>query len=322
MLIPFGLKDGKYYDVSEVERGRGCGCICPSCKQVLVARKGDPEKMAHHFAHDKKAQEDQEEKIECEYSFCVVARLVIKQSLRDLTTFKIQSPEWKIMLSEEDIYDRTRTVTGYVTQANTLTFKGFEVEPTSSYNEIDVLCFVNGYPIGIYFSYQGRPTFSPDRRGKLSILEVDLEPLKLLYHDFKNQAYDSFKDLALAYVLENGCRRWLSHARYASRENELTKKLKAIIEESNTRPPEPLVDVAVVSKIRYKPYKKPRKHVAQQVMSTVTRRPAGESCVRCKYGVANYVDNLICAPCLQYYYGQGIFHIGEIKKVIKHAFNV
>lgn len=39
MLIPFGLKDGKYYDVSEVERGRACGCICPSCKQVLVAKK-------------------------------------------------------------------------------------------------------------------------------------------------------------------------------------------------------------------------------------------------------------------------------------------
>lgn len=27
MLIPFGLKDGKYYDVTEVERGRACGCI-------------------------------------------------------------------------------------------------------------------------------------------------------------------------------------------------------------------------------------------------------------------------------------------------------
>ncbi len=35
MLIPFGLKDGKYYDVSEVERGRACGCICPSCNHVL-----------------------------------------------------------------------------------------------------------------------------------------------------------------------------------------------------------------------------------------------------------------------------------------------
>ncbi|EMK6928218.1 hypothetical protein V9K35_004431 [Vibrio alginolyticus] len=320
MLIPFGLKDGKYYDVSEVERGRACGCICPSCKQVLVARKGDPAKMAHHFAHDKKAQEEQEEKVECAYSFCVVARLVIKQTLRELTTFEIQSPEWKITLSEEDKYDRTRTVTGYVTQASTLTFKEFEVEPTSPYSEVDVLCFVNGYPIGIYFTYQGRPTYSPDRKGKLSILEVDLEPLKLLFHDFKNQSYDSFKDLALAYTLYDGCRRWLSHARYASRENELTKKLKAMIEESNTQPPEP--SLSTINEIQrvHRPYKKPRKTKGEHVISRVSSRSTSEPCVRCKGRVANYVDNLICAPCLQYYYGQGIFHIGEIKQALEQEF--
>ncbi len=322
MLIPFGLKDGKYYDVSEVERGRACGCICPSCKQVLVAKKGDPEKMAHHFAHDKKAQEDQDEKIECDYSFCVVARLVIKQSLRELTTFDISSPEWKIELSEKDKYNRTRIVTGYVTQERTLTFEEFEVEPSAPYSEVDVLCRINGYVIGIHFSYQGRPSYSPDKRGKLSILEINLEPLKRLYHKFKNQKYDSFKELALAYVFEDGCRRWLSHARFVSRERELTATLNAMIVESNGQPPEPIVDVTVMPQIRHRPYKKPRKKKAECVMSAVTKRPAVESCVRCKFRVANYVDNLICADCLQHYYGQGIFHIGAIKKVIKLEFNV
>ncbi|HCE2185936.1 TPA: hypothetical protein NGT48_004490 [Vibrio parahaemolyticus] len=322
MLIPFGLKDGKYYDVSEVERGRACGCICPSCKQVLVAKKGDPEKMAHHFAHDKKAQEDQDEKIECDYSFCVVARLVIKQSLRELTSFDISSPEWKIELSEKDKYDRTRIVTGYVTQERTLTFEEFEVEPSAPYSEVDVLCRINGYVIGIHFSYQGRPSYSPDKRGKLSILEINLEPLKQLYHEFKNQKYDSFKELALAYVFEDGCRRWLSHARFVSRERELAATLNAMIEESNAQSPEPVVDAIVLPKIHHRPYKKLRKKMAEQVISAVTKRSEGESCVRCKYRGANYVDNLICADCLQHYYGQGIFHIGAIKKVIKQEFNV
>ncbi|ENQ8062034.1 hypothetical protein ACEQ2R_004576 [Vibrio parahaemolyticus] len=320
MLIPFGLKDGKYYDVSEVERGRACGCICPSCKQVLVAKKGNPEKMAHHFAHDKKAQEDQDEKIECEYSFCVVARLVIKQSLRELTTFEIQSPEWKVALSEEDNYGRTRTVIGYVTKANTLTFKEFEVEPSAPYNEVDVLCYVSGYPIGIYFSYQGRPAYSPNKIGNLSILEINLEPLKLLYDEFKDQEYDTFKDLALAYVFDDGDRRWLSHARYAVREKELTVKLKAMIEESNTQPPEPVNEVIVETPSNPRPYKKPRKMTGEQILSRVTSRPSSESCIRCKYRVAGYVDNLICADCLQYYYGQGLFHVGDIKKAVKQEF--
>ncbi|HHC7385877.1 TPA: hypothetical protein ACN30P_004856 [Vibrio parahaemolyticus] len=321
MLIPFGLKDGKYYDVSEVERGRACGCICPSCKQVLVAKKGDPEKMAHHFAHDKKVQEDQDEKIECEYSFCVVARLVIKQSLRgELTTFEIQSPEWKIELFEKDKYEWTQTVTGYVTKANTLTFKEFEVEPSAPYNEVDVLCYVNGYPIGIYFSYQGCPTYSPDRIGKLSIPEIDLEPLQHIYREFKDHEYDSFKDLALAYVFDDGVRRWLSHARYATRQNELTEKLKSGIEESNTQPPEAAIENTGEIQRRHRPYKKPRKTTGEQVISKVNRCSSGESCVRCKYRVAGYIDNLICADCLQYYYGQDIFHVGYIKKTAKQVF--
>ncbi|MFH4538757.1 competence protein CoiA family protein [Vibrio alginolyticus] len=320
MLIPFGLKDGKYYDVSEVERGRACGCICPSCKQVLVAKKGDPEKMAHHFAHDKKAQKDQDEKIECEYSFCVVARLVIKQSLREFTTFEIQSPEWKIELSEKDKYERTQTVTGYVTKANTLTFKEFEVEPSAPCHEVDVLCYVSGYPIGIYFSYKGRPTYSPEKAGQLSILAIDLDPLQQLYREFKNQEYDSFKDLALAYVFDDGDRRWLSHARYATRKNELTKKLKSMIEESNTRQPELAIENTGEIQRRHRPFKKPRKTTGDDFISRVTRRPSNEPCVRCKRRTAGYVDNLICADCLQYYYGQGLFHVGDIKKVVKQEY--
>ncbi len=322
MLIPFGLKNGKYYDVSEVERGRACGCICPSCKQVLVAKKGDSEKMAHHFAHDKKAQEEQDEKVECEYSFCVVARLVIKQSLRELTAFEIRLPEWKIELSEQDNYDRTRVVTGYVTQEHILTFEEFEVEPSSPYNEVDVLCHINGYPVGIHFSYQGRPIYSPDQSDTLSVLEIDLEPLKSLYCDLKNQKYDSFIALVLAYVFELGHRRWLTHVRYASRERELTKKLQTMIEQSNTEAPEPSMGIMDTVQKFHKPYRKTKQPPVQQAKETSANRLPNQKCVRCKCKDANYVDNLICAPCLQYYYSQGIFHIDSIKNVVKQTFNV
>ena len=47
--LPFGVKGGLLVRVSEVVSGLRCGCVCPGCGGVLVARKG--EKVEHHFAH-------------------------------------------------------------------------------------------------------------------------------------------------------------------------------------------------------------------------------------------------------------------------------
>lgn len=47
--LPFGLKNSRLVEVSEVLSGKRCGCVCPSCKKDLIARKG--EVNAHHFAH-------------------------------------------------------------------------------------------------------------------------------------------------------------------------------------------------------------------------------------------------------------------------------
>lgn len=47
--LRYGLKDGEYYSVEDVPKGKKCGCVCPTCKQPLVARKGD--ERTHHFSH-------------------------------------------------------------------------------------------------------------------------------------------------------------------------------------------------------------------------------------------------------------------------------
>lgn len=49
---PFGWLHGKLVHVSEVDTGIQCGCICPSCKSPLIAKKGD--RKIHHFAHSNK----------------------------------------------------------------------------------------------------------------------------------------------------------------------------------------------------------------------------------------------------------------------------
>lgn len=54
LKLPFGLKDNKLVEVSQVERGLECGCVCPACGHKLIARKGD--RTVHHFAHHKSAE--------------------------------------------------------------------------------------------------------------------------------------------------------------------------------------------------------------------------------------------------------------------------
>lgn len=50
MLQSFALaKNGDIVSVADVERGLACNCICPACKEVLIAKQGDV--RVWHFAH-------------------------------------------------------------------------------------------------------------------------------------------------------------------------------------------------------------------------------------------------------------------------------
>jgi len=49
MKLPFGILDGKYIHISEINSGRS-DVLCPYCKTPLIAKKGRIKR--HHFAHD------------------------------------------------------------------------------------------------------------------------------------------------------------------------------------------------------------------------------------------------------------------------------
>ncbi|MBU2709248.1 hypothetical protein KCM76_24850 [Zooshikella marina] len=91
-LIPFGMdfNTGDLVDVSEVSRGRACGCVCPSCKTPLEARQG--EKKEWHFAHSSRSVSELIEN-ECDYSFWTSVLLMTKQVLASLTSITL--PECK-----------------------------------------------------------------------------------------------------------------------------------------------------------------------------------------------------------------------------------
>lgn len=70
MPIYYGLRADSLTHISQVESGLSCNCTCPSCRDPLIARKGNIKE--HHFAHTS---------IECDYATETILHLQAKQIL-------------------------------------------------------------------------------------------------------------------------------------------------------------------------------------------------------------------------------------------------
>lgn len=73
--LPFGLhtSDNRFVDAKSVPNGKLCGCICPACRDSLIAKNQGKQKIAH-FAH----------KADCEAAYETVIHGTAKQIIRDL----------------------------------------------------------------------------------------------------------------------------------------------------------------------------------------------------------------------------------------------
>jgi len=50
-IIQLAIKNGRVVSVDQVENGLACGCRCPDCDGILIA-KNRGEIKVHHFAHE------------------------------------------------------------------------------------------------------------------------------------------------------------------------------------------------------------------------------------------------------------------------------
>jgi len=73
--LPFGLKDGRLYHITEVNNGLKCKCICPNCGVKLIAKNNPSNKVTLHFAHHKSS--------ECPGSLETAIHLMAKQVIKD-----------------------------------------------------------------------------------------------------------------------------------------------------------------------------------------------------------------------------------------------
>lgn len=171
--IPFGLKNGILYEPLQVERGRACNCICPSCKKPLIAKKGKQRK--YHFTHDinTSCQTGKETAIH------LAAKQIIFQTkavcLPSIELEDNSQPYGKIIFDkiilEKSIAELTEQITVIPDITATLS-RGNIVK--NLYIEIAVTHFTEEAKIDVL------------RRNKFSTIEIDLSPLYDVDHvDFK-----------------------------------------------------------------------------------------------------------------------------------------
>lgn len=74
-LLTYAINsEGKVVHINEVPNGKECGCICPSCKEKLIAKNQGKTDRKHHFAHQSGT--------ECDYAVESMLHLLAKEKIR------------------------------------------------------------------------------------------------------------------------------------------------------------------------------------------------------------------------------------------------
>jgi len=98
-LIPFGLhKDSKIIDdIYDVPKGKACGCVCPSCNTLLIAKQGNVNEW--HFAHLSNKDAVNNVNDICQYSFYTSVRLMALQLISQ--NLKIDLPSYDAVVTQQ-----------------------------------------------------------------------------------------------------------------------------------------------------------------------------------------------------------------------------
>ncbi|MFC1563343.1 hypothetical protein ACFL6G_00340 [candidate division KSB1 bacterium] len=160
VLIQYGLKNGRLIHIRKAHSGLDCGCICPACNHLLVAKKG--KKKKHHFAHHEAA--------DCEYGLDTTIRYIaaeiIDKNLRILIPdnifscgkFKYNNPRGQSLAIDEVTIEKSLLV------------------PTP---EITILSGDMALKLEIIVTHDiDKRTYYKFRKQKIPSLKIDLSSLK------------------------------------------------------------------------------------------------------------------------------------------------
>jgi hypothetical protein len=230
--IPFGLResDGTIIDVHAVPRGRGCGCICPSCRTPLIARQGG--EKVWHFAHASRAVFDRTAQ-ECDFSFYVSIRLMARQLIGSELTLVL--PDYRGCVSRYvPALDKECRSEYLVTKGCAIQLERVQVETRFADVAVDLKGWVGDFEFVVYLIHPGREV-PPELRTlegvRAGVVAIDLRGLLTVFS--KAVTGESTYSGTLAEFLRNdlGSKRWIYHPRQAEWRKAAEAKLEASIAE-------------------------------------------------------------------------------------------
>ncbi len=224
-LIPFGLdtESEQLVDVGNVKQGNACGCICPSCKTPLVARHG--EEKAWHFAHRSQNVHNETRK-QCEYSFAVSVRLMIRQLSNN--GLKFRTPQFESSVQAFSEYFHESYEYGYVvTKESLLELKDVQVGTPFCGVTVDVLGNVNGVPFVVFVTYRERSIPSELKHPsitKCGVVELNVDALPRL---FKQEDNGQYQEVLRRYIEDKADgKAWIYHPREQRQKDVAIEKFK------------------------------------------------------------------------------------------------
>ncbi|MEY8216572.1 MAG: competence protein CoiA family protein [Colwellia sp.] len=208
--------------------------MCPSCKTPLIARQGQLKEW--HFAH-RSTNTHLEIKKECEYSFEVSVRLMIRQLAINGLRFK--TPKYVSYLEEgSDLSGLSNRVDFTITEESLIVLRTPGIGVNFSETVVDILGYVNDIPFIVYITYKDRIIpidINPPNCERCGVVEVNVNGLLSLFKKEKEGNYIQ----VLRRFIEEGIegKSWVYHPRTAIVKKQAELKMKQWLLQQKTHYP-------------------------------------------------------------------------------------
>ncbi|HEY8781406.1 MAG TPA: competence protein CoiA family protein [Mucilaginibacter sp.] len=199
--LPFGLQNGQLVDISSVESGLACNCVCPSCGQRLVAKKGDWNQ--HHFAHHNN--------VECFGALETALHIYAKNILE----------EHRRIVLPAVYLDKSRTL---IFPSTEVTFEKVVLEKRPNNIIPDIIVFINGKPLLIEIAV----THFVDKFKEAKIFELGYSAIEINVKSLLNSAHYKvfgYRDFEKLLIEGTDFKRWINNLK----QNLISEQLKKLV---------------------------------------------------------------------------------------------
>ena len=217
--VPFGLKDGKLFEPTQVLLGKECGCICPGCNRALVPKHALKGKVIPHFAHQPGEN--------CQHGRESAIHLAAKQLIEEHR--KLYIHELSVQINVIDDMGNKHNPQKKLISAGLKNFSNVRLEQNISNIRPDLVAITNN---GTELLVEIAVKHFAD---ELKVAKIINHGLPYIEIDASKVPLRGFDELAKLLFEESSKREWLHHPNIESAKLNLHQQLEPILESATIR---------------------------------------------------------------------------------------